>query len=228
MVRKILHLVMRFLFAVLTRVDAAGLENIPQQGPAILAANHLGRLDAALIFMLVKRQDITGLVADKYKGRFFFDWLVNSVHGIWLNRESADLAAMREALNYIRRGGMLGIAPEGTRSHTGALIQAKTGVAYLADKSCTAITPTAIVPVAIWGTETAVAKIFRLARPRLHVRFGAPFTLPPVDRKDREGSLQRNTDEIMCQIACMLPEMYRGVYAQHPRLWEFLAYGKGT
>jgi 1-acyl-sn-glycerol-3-phosphate acyltransferase len=68
----------------------------------------------------------------------------------------------------------------------------------------------------------------RLARPHLYVRFGTPFTLPLLDRKSREASLQCNTDEIMCRIAAMLPEMYRGVYAQHPRLKELLANHDGS
>lgn len=221
--RKILHGVMRFLFAILARVDSRGLENIPQQGPVILAANHQGIVDSALVFMLLNREDATGLVADKYMKNPLMRWLVNAVNGIWINRESADLGALREALNYLRRGGMLGIAPEGTRSRTGVLTEAKTGVAYLADKS-----GAPILPIAIWGTQGGLSRALRLARPRVYVHFGTPFTLPALDRKDREASLQRNTDEIMCRIAAMLPEMYRGIYAEHPRLEELLVDGKGN
>jgi 1-acyl-sn-glycerol-3-phosphate acyltransferase len=145
-------------------------------------------------------------------------WLINCVSGIWINREAADLGALREALNYLRQGSMLGIAPEGTRSRSGALMEAKTGVAYLADKS-----GVPILPIAIWGTQGALPRILRLARPRLYVHFGATFTLPALDRKDREGSMQRNTDEIMCRIAAMLPAEYWGAYADHPRLKELAA-----
>ena len=220
--RKILHRLMRFLFAVLTRLDAQGLEHIPQQGGVILAANHQGIVDAALVFTLLQRTDATSLVADKYKKNAFMRWLINGVNGIWINRESADLGALREALEHLRNGGMLGIAPEGTRSRSGVLMHAKTGVAYLADKS-----GVPIVPVAIWGSQGALAKAFRLARPRLYLRVGAPFTLPPVERKVREASLQRNTDEIMCRIAAMLPAEYWGAYADHPRLQELVAENAG-
>ena len=216
--RKILHVVMRFLFAVLTRVDAQGLEHIPQQGAAILVANHQGIVDAGMVFALLKREDATGLVADKYQTNAFMRWMINSVHGIWINREAADLGALREALDYLRQGGMLGIAPEGTRSRSGVLMQAKTGAAYLADKS-----RAPVIPVAIWGTQGALSQALRLARPRLHITVGAPFTLPPVERKEREASLQRNTDEIMCRIAAMLPAEYWGAYAGHPRLKELTA-----
>jgi 1-acyl-sn-glycerol-3-phosphate acyltransferase len=209
--------IIKFIFKILSRIEVIGMENVPVQGGAILSANHLGRLDSALIFTLLERQDATGLVADKYKSKPFFRWLINLVNPIWINRESADFQALREAREYLQKGGLLGIAPEGTRSRTGALIQAKTGVAYLADRA-----KVPIVPIAITGTEKAFRELGRLHRPLLTVRFGQPFTLPPLDRQDRSAALQRNTDEIMCRIAAMLPPQYRGVYADHPRLKEFL------
>ncbi len=218
MLRAILRIIVRFLFAILTRVEVRGLENVPDQGGVILAANHLGRLDAPLIFILVNRKDLTGLVADKYKKKIFFRLLVEAVGGIWLNRESADFQALREARDFLINGGMLGIAPEGTRSRTGALREAKTGVAYLADKA-----GVPILPVGITGTEKAFHELFRFHRPRLTVNFGRPFTLPPLERGERSAALRRNTDEIMCQISALLPPSYRGVYADHPRLHEILA-----
>ena len=54
----------------------------------------------------------------------------------------------------------------------------------------------------------------------VNIQFGSPIALPPVRRATRESDLQRNTDEIMCQIAAMLPPAYRGVYNDHPRLLE--------
>jgi len=212
--------VIKFIFKILTRIEVTGLENVPAQGGAILSSNHLSRVDPPLLFILLKRQDATGLVADKYKNKPFFRWLISMVDPIWINRESADIQALREARDYLQKGGLLGIAPEGTRSHTGALIQAKTGVAFLADRA-----NVPIIPIAITGTEKAFRELGRLHRPLLTVRFGQPFTFPPLDRQDRNAALQRNTDEIMCRIAAMLPPQYRGVYADHPRLKEFLTEG---
>jgi 1-acyl-sn-glycerol-3-phosphate acyltransferase len=216
--RIIVRSIFRFLFRILARVDVQGVENIPVQGGAILAANHVGILDAPLIFTLLERQDATGLVADKYKKKPFFRILIGAVNGIWLNREAADLTAIRQARDYLHKGGLLGIAPEGTRSHTGALIPAKTGVAYLADKA-----GAPIVPIAISGSEEAVSSWLHLRRVPVRIRIGTPFNLAPLERGDRDGSLLRNTDEIMCRIAAMLPPAYWGVYADHLRLKELLA-----
>jgi 1-acyl-sn-glycerol-3-phosphate acyltransferase len=217
MQRKTLQDIARFLFRRLSHVEVIGLENVPPRGGLILAANHLGRLDAPLVFAVVERDDVTALVADKYINNPFFNWMVNGVHGIWINRGTADFHALRVARDYLQQGGALGVAPEGTRSHTRALIQAKTGVAYLADKA-----GVPVVPVGVTGTEDAASTLFRLRRPHIRIRFGKPFCLQPSERHSRGSSLERNTDEIMCRIAALLPPEYRGVYADHPRLQELL------
>lgn len=221
--RALLRSVLRILFALLTRLEVHGLEHIPRAGPVILAANHVSIIDAPLVFMLLERTDATGLVADKYLKNPFIHWLVDRVHGIWINREAADFKALREAVEYLEGGGLLGIAPEGTRSHTAALSQAKTGVAFLAEKASQAIgCPVPIVPVAISGTDRALYELVRLRRGRLQVQVGMPFCLPLLEKAGRAEALQRNTDEVMSRIASMLPESYRGAYAGHPRVIELV------
>jgi 1-acyl-sn-glycerol-3-phosphate acyltransferase len=219
MLRTALYFIVRLFFAVFTRLEVQGVEVIPTEGAAILVSNHLGIMDAPLIFALLKRKDATSLVADTYQRQPFIRWVVNTVQGIWINREDADLHALRQARNFLQNGGLLGIAPEGTRSRTGVLMPAKTGAAYLADK----VQGVRLIPAAIWGTEKLFSKLAGFHRPPVHVCIGEPFTLPPLERQDRSASLQRNTDEIMCRIAVMLPPEYRGVYADHPRLHELLS-----
>jgi 1-acyl-sn-glycerol-3-phosphate acyltransferase len=218
MLRSFLRGFVRFLVALLTRLETEGLENVPAEGGAILAANHLSRIDSPLIFALIERKDVTGLVADKYQNNVLLRPLIDAVGGIWINREQADFQALRAAMEFLQNGGLLGIAPEGTRSRTGALRQAKTGVAYLAYKA-----GVPIIPVAIWGTEKTFKELKCLRRAHIKVRVGKPFILPPLNRGDRSGSLQKNTDELVCRIAALLPSEYRGVYADHPRLQELLA-----
>jgi 1-acyl-sn-glycerol-3-phosphate acyltransferase len=207
----------RILFRLLTRVKVLGRENLPTRGGFIAASNHLGLMEVPLVYCLLDREDVTGLVAKKHQKTALFRWLVNSLGGIWLNRDEVDTRALRAATDHLQRGGVLGIAPEGTRSPTGSLIHAKTGVAYLADRA-----GVPIVPIAVTGTWKAISQALLLRRPRVTVRFGEPFTLPPIERAGRDAGLQRNTDEIMAHIAALLPAEYRGVYAGHPRLNELL------
>jgi 1-acyl-sn-glycerol-3-phosphate acyltransferase len=218
MKRTQLRSLIHFIFKALSHLDVQGRENIPAQGGCILASNHQGIVDAPLVFVLLERQDSTSLVADNYKTKPFLGWLISQADPIWINREEADLDALRQARSFLQSGGLLGIAPEGTRSRTGGLIHAKTGVAYLADKA-----GVPIVPVGISGTQNGVRRMFTFQRPVFHVQIAPPFHLPPIDRHSRAESLQANTDEIMCRIAAMLPHEQRGVYANHPRLAEILA-----
>ncbi len=207
----------RFLYHNLAHLDIAGLEKVPLEGGLLIATNHLSRLDPPLVYVTIQRSDMTAMVADTYKKFPGINWLIKKVRGIWVARGEADVRALKEARQYLQAGGALGIAPEGTRSRQGSLLPGKTGAAYLADKAGVPVLPTAA-----WGTEDAVARLLTLRKPRIYLRFGDPVLLPPVERRTREQDLQRNTDEIMCRIAALLPEQYRGVYADHPRLKELL------
>jgi 1-acyl-sn-glycerol-3-phosphate acyltransferase len=206
-----------WVFNHLTEMKVEGLENIPPTGGCILATNHLSRIDTPFLFIIVNRPDLSALVADKYRFNPLFALFVEVSDSIWINREIADFQAIRAGLARIRAGGILGIAPEGTRSRIGELIEAKSGVALLAEKA-----NVPVLPVALYGTESAMQKIRSLQKPKIYARFGPAFTLPPVERADRDAALVRNTDEIMCRIAAMLPENYRGFYKDHPRLKELL------
>lgn len=143
--------------------------------------------------------------------------MIDALGGIWLSRDEIDTRAIRAARDHLKNGGVLGIAPEGTRSDTGALQQAKTGVAFLADQA-----GVQIVPVAVSGTYQITSEILTLRRPVIKVNFGKSFILPPVNRKTRDEDLKKNTEEIMCQLAALLPPENRGVYSDNPRVKELL------
>lgn len=219
MQRKFALSAIRFFFKVviylIIKLKVEGLEFIPKEGGYIIATNHLSVLDPPLVYLLLNRDDVTALVAKKHQKNPLFRWVVNIIGGIWLNREEADARAIRAATQHLNSGGVLGISPEGTRSPTRALIQPKTGASYLADRA-----RAIIVPVAIMGTEEAFSRLFTFRRIPVTVRFGEPFTLPPIDRKERDEGLRRNTDEIMSRIAVLLPPEYQGVYADNPRVRE--------
>ena len=221
--RKATSSIVRFIFKVLSTIEVHGLENIPTQGGCALVMNHLSRIDPALAYIVLEEhhllddRQMTALVADKYKRVPVISWLVNIFGGIWINREEADFHAIRKARDFMEQGGMLGIAPEGTRSHTQSLIRGKTGAAFLTNQ-----VGVPLVPIAVTGTEKAFRTLARFRRPHFTFQVGEPFRLPPLDRKDRSASLRRNTDELMCRIAAMLPPEYHGVYTDHPQLQELL------
>jgi len=205
------------LSALLTRRQVEGLENLPPEGPYILAVNHLSYLDVPFVFGLIGNENVTGWAAEKYQRHLIFGPILGLAGGIFIERGQVDRRALGSAIAWLKQGGIFGMAPEGTRSKTGALMRGKTGVVYLAHE-----TGAPIVPCAITGTETAIRSWLRLRRPVFRLRVGQPFHLPPLDSQNRTASLREQTDEVMCRIAALLPEVYRGVYADHPRLKALL------
>ena len=213
-----LRSIIAFLMKRLTRTEFIGVENIPPEGGVLMACNHMSRMDIPVLFLTPNRPEMTALVTTKYLKHPLLRWFIVTAEGIWLDRDTADFSAFRQAVEALRKGKALGIAPEGTRSQNAKLIEGKPGTALLALR-----TGVPIIPVAIVGTEDAVSKMLHLKRPHITAEYGQPIFPPKLDRGDREGQLQTLTDEVMCHIAAMMPQKYHGFYAEHPRLKELLA-----
>ena len=216
--RAILNWLIRTILNMIAQVEIQGYDNIPKGGGFVIATNHLGRLDVSLLFYALEGDFILP-VAEKYEHHWLFGPIGNAMGGIWLDRFNADVRSIREILARMKAGGILVIAPEGTRSKTEAMAEGKPGVAYLAMKA-----GVPIVPIALAGTEDrrVVNRLKHLKKSEIKIVVGPSFRLPPVKGRDRDAALKIYTDEIMCRIGALLPEKYRGVYAEHPRLKELL------
>ena len=219
MVDRIVRFLNRLLVKILLDIKFYNLETQPREGALIVAGNHLGALDALIVFSVIDKRDYIVMVAEYHKNYAFRRWLGNIVDAIFVDRYQADFAALREVMKRLKEGGVLIISPEGTRSKTGGLLPGQPGTAYLASK-----TGVPVLPVSIVGSEDRLvtANLKRLRRTPVKVVFGEAISFSPVSREEREEVLQEYTDEIMCQIAALLPEDYRGVYADHPRLVQLL------
>src|SRR5690349_19905715 len=246
-----LRSIVRFFMKIIADFEINGIEKLPD-GNVIIAANHLGRLDTAVLLCILDREDIIMPVAEKYKNHPFYGAIGRAANAIWLNRFDADYSAFRQILERMKQGGLLVIAPEGTRSKTEALQEGKMGVAFLASKS-----GYPVLPVAVTGTEDRVIveniKHLRLSKfsataadlltidiPKGEGReeamsqatdeimskiaaIAADLLTSDIPKgKGREEAMHQATDEITCQIAAILPENYRGVNAHLPRVQELL------
>lgn len=221
--RKFIIFLLKVFFGISTRREIIGMENIPTEGTVILTGNHIGILDGIMvptIPILAKHPNLIVVVAEKYEQVPLFRWAINQLNFMFIDRFNPDVKTLKKVLSQLNDNGILVIAPEGTRSPNAALIEGKSGSAYLAAK-----TGAQVVPFGVTGTEDQERRIRFKKFKRLDVRInvGTPFKIPPLPRIDREEFLQKYTDEIMCQIAALLPESYRGIYANHPRLKEILA-----
>ena len=202
----ILRAVARFLLRLLTRTEIRGLENIPERGPCLIITNHLSAIDPPLI-LAVFPTPITVFAADTHRHEFLIGALMHHMGAILVKRGEVDRKALRGALQVLQEGGVIGIAPEGTRSRTGGLLKGRIGAAYLA-----AHANVPLVPIALAGTEAGLPSLFRLGRPRITATIGPPFRLSDSAGRPTRQDLDAYTDIIMRTLASLLPEKYRGVY----------------
>ena len=218
--RNLLRGLLRFIVNLIARVEVRGYENLPRTGAFVIATNHLGMLDAAMLYYTLDRWDVFIPVAEKWEENAFLRWLGKYFNFIFINRFSPDLKALRKIIALMEAGNILVIAPEGTRSPAGSMIEGRPGVSYLAARL-----NRPILPVGLAGTEdrAVLGNLRRLRRTDILITAGEAFSLPPMPGRERDVALKQYTDEIMCRIAALIPEKYRGVYANHPRLKEILA-----
>ncbi len=201
----ILHTLADFMMRLISRREYVGLENIPADPPYILVSNHLAMFDSPLVLAMCPHVS-RAFAAAKHRRNPIFAVLLTAMGSVWVQRGEVDRRALQEALDVLRRGEVLGIAPEGTRSPTQALQKGKVGAAYLATRA-----NVALVPMAITGTEKIKHDLPRLRRAHVRVTIGEPFHLPENGRV-RGQKLTEYTEVIMHRIAGLLPEEYRGVY----------------
>ena len=209
--RPILKAVFRGLFLALARVKIAGRENIPYGKPYVAAMNHVSLFDPPFAGAFWPEQiEIIG-ASDVFEkpgqGQILRAYGVIPVH-----RGDYDRALLTRIIHIIKSGFPLLIAPEGGRSHVTAMRSAKPGVAYIVEQ-----TRVPVVPVGLVGTTTDFWKRARRGeRPSLEMRIGKPIILPEITSKgtERQNARQWNADLVMSHLAGILPEEYRGVYAE--------------
>jgi 1-acyl-sn-glycerol-3-phosphate acyltransferase len=216
---QVLRFLIRVLLRLIARFEIKGKENIPLTGGMIIASNHIGILDIIMVYFVIDRTDLFIPVAEKWEKVGWINWLGRQLNFLYVDRYNPDLKALRKMIALMEAGKCLVIAPEGTRSRVGSLIEGKPGVAYLAARS-----GFPVIPVAITGTEDKMllANVKHFRKSNVTLTGGKQFSIPPLPKTDRDAALQKYTDEVMCRIAAILPEKYRGIYSDHPRLKELL------
>jgi len=212
------------LLRLLFRPRVTGLEHIPAEGGAILAANHVSFLDPLLLPLVVPRRRVMFLAKVKYIDKPLLHWFLRAV-GVIPVAADDPAGAVAAGVRAVRDGRLVGIFPEGTRSPDGRLRQGKTGVARIAIQA-----GVPVIPAGITGTDLAFPRGARLPRPRsVHISFGPPIRFaapqdalarqdaaapqdaaawqdadPALAEAGREPSLSRRaTDQVMAAIGAL-------------------------
>lgn len=198
------------------RPRASGVGNVPTEGPAILACNHLSYADWLFMPVMLHRRVTFVAKAEYFSGTGIKGWIQKGFFSgsgqVPIDRSGAGAAAgaLSAAKRVLDGGDLFGIFPEGTRSHDGRLYRGKTGVARLALES-----GVPVIPVAVMGTDVVAppgAKFGRWTRP--YVRFGKPLDFSRYAGMENDRFILRSvTDEIMYEIMQLSGQEYVDMYA---------------
>jgi 1-acyl-sn-glycerol-3-phosphate acyltransferase len=186
-----------------------GRENVPMTGALILAANHVHVIDPILIVFSFPRW-ITFVAKEELFHSLFLRLWLRWAGSLPLQRDGKVrekqriLESARKALD---EGLILGMFPEGGRSQDGKLRKGKPGSAVIASK-----TDVPVLPVGVIGTDKIHGISWLWKRPRVVVKIGKPFRLPPTNNKISKSQMQSLTTQLMGQIAALLPPEYQGAY----------------
>lgn len=201
------NFVVRGLTALLCKVDARQLTRVPKGGPLIIVTNHINFLEAPVIYVRLSPRPVTGFSKIESWDSAFIGWLFDVWGIIPIHRGEADKSAFRAGLQALKDGQILTIAPEGTRSGDGQLGKGLPGVVLLALMS-----GAPMIPLVHYGHQDYKQNWRKIHRAPLKVVVGHPFRLEPGEKKVTGETRQEMVDEIMYQLAALLPPEHRGVY----------------
>ena len=207
--RRVLRFLIRNIgFTLLAKIDhVEGIEKVPAKGPVILMINHINFIDPFVVMNVLPRNIIPMAKVEvySYPGVGIFPRIYGVIP---VQREEFDRRAVQGALDVLKAGEIILVAPE---AHRGPQLRTgKEGIAYLATRA-----NVPIVPVAIDGTIgfPTFRLLPRWREPGANVCFGNPFRFKNTGQRAGKEMLRLMTDEAMYILAAMLPEYRRGVYA---------------
>jgi len=213
LIRFVIKPFFRGIFHLLGGVKISGRENIPYGKPYVVAMNHVSMFDPPFVAAFWPEQlEIIG-ASDVFEKPM--EGLILKAYGVMpVHRGDYERTLLVKIVNIIKSGIPFLIAPEGGRSHVTSMRRAKPGIGYIIEQ-----TGVPVVPAALIGTTGDYwQRAKRFQRPQLEMRIGKPFHLPEITVKGnaRHEARQQNADLVMCHLAGLLPEEYRGVYADSP------------
>ena len=196
------------LTSVICNIDAQQLERVPSQGPLIIVANHINFLEVPVVVTRLQDRPITGFVKKETYDNPVMAFLFNVWDGIPIRRGEPDLTAIRQGVEALEEGKILAISPEGTRSNHGRLQKGHPGVVMMASLS-----GAPLLPIVYYGGEKYRQKWPRLRRTDFNIRVGRTFHIQTEGVRLNSQIRRKIADEIMYQLAALLPPDYRGEYA---------------
>jgi 1-acyl-sn-glycerol-3-phosphate acyltransferase len=210
--QKIVLVVFKPLLNICFSWKVEGRENVPLTGPVILVANHVHVIDPILLVFSLPRW-ITFVAKEELFHSLFLRLWLRWAGSLPLQRDGKVREKQRileGARKALEEGLVLGMFPEGGRSHDGKLRKGKPGSAVIASKA-----NVPLLPVGVVGTDRVHGISWLWKRPRIIVRIGKSFKLPPANSKISKSQMQLLTTGLMKEIAALLPPEYQGAYEKY-------------
>ncbi len=193
-------IVVKSSLRVFCRWRVEGKENVPREGAAIVACNHVSYLDPLTVGAAIAPRRMYYMAKDELFRVPLLSALLTRVGAFPVQRGTADRRALRTTLQLLKAGELVLMFPEGTRSKDGALQPPELGIAHLI-----AHARVPVVPVAVTGTHKVLPRDAFIPRPaRVHVRIGKPFTFDNLAPRPEREALQDVADHIMLEIKRLL------------------------
>ena len=206
---RVINSFVRMALNIFFKVDKADLNKIPKEGPAILITNHSSFLEAPVFYINLRPRKTIAMAKAELFDKFFTRSILSTWGAIPIKRGAADMQAMKGCFNVLDEGDFLCIAPEGTRSKTGKLIRGKAGTTLFATQK-----KVPIIPLAHWGFLDMKKNMKKFRRTQITLKTGKAFYVEKKEGgKIRSQDREKMADEMMYQIAVLLPEEYRGYYS---------------
>jgi len=206
--RWLFKILSKILVSLCLRLDKYGLENFPDQGPALIVGNHLGDADLIVGFANSPAENVEVIAKSELSEIPILGKLLDIYGVIWIHRGQPDRKALRSVLVGLNEGRMIAIAPEGRESLTGSMEEGTNGAAYIALKA-----DVPIIPVTLTGTENSqvYSNLKRFRKTDTSITVGEQFRLQKIS--NQRESVKTGTDTIMRILANQLPLSYRGEYS---------------
>ena len=195
------------------KMKVTGKWNLPKKGPYVIASNHFSYFDP-LYFTYGAQKPLNFIAASDQEVKWYFLWAPIIYGLIPVDRQALAPSSIKKAIQVLRQKEILSIFPEGMQTSR-ALQKPKNGAIFLST-----VGKAPIVPMAIYGAETAWEDLFRGVRPRVRINIGKPFGPFDVKRTKQEKTkmLEDAGHQLMCRIAALLPTIYHGVFLGDPTI----------
>jgi 1-acyl-sn-glycerol-3-phosphate acyltransferase len=208
------------LTSLMCRIDDAQLAQVPDRGPLVVVTNHVNILEVPIVYTRLQPRPLTSFAAAYRWKAVWTRWLLTVCEAIPVRRGEGDVAAFRKGIEMLNAGYILIIAPEGTRSEDGRLQTPHAGAVLLALHS-----GAPVLPLVTYGSEHYRENLRRLRRTDFHFAVGRPFNIEAGGIRVTRQVRQQMIDEVMYQMAALLPAAYRGAYSDLGRATEsYLAF----